>query len=365
MIGTRQMSALVMLAVAMAILFAGSTGPAHAGEFKEWIKNSNAEHYQQTEFKMVDPKGDAFLMRRLDLIPGKLLDALVHNNYRKDDAIEEDDQKKIPYQIGKTKSVDVDRLINRIRQLMRDTPKITPVRGEEHEWCPEAKRYLLYGFWHRLGRFLTGKQKDFPAPLLFRSKLFLLLACGWTSRYAVTGQEKELEARLMTYPDRGVQLHDAFGESYLLNRGNVYLTLLTLENVLAGDPYRLDRDQMPIQKKLAYIRNDSAPVGDNYGAWYHFFGIGMYGLMRPGFVSRSVGEIEALGSYFLEGPDKQETYFNRMGAIFGRKLAKMLKRETWKQPLRPDERTDYMTQGEFAGATGATDCMDGGKLRRP
>ena len=28
-------------------------------------------------------------------------------------------------------------------------------------WSPEAQRYMFYGFWHRLGRFILGKQKEF------------------------------------------------------------------------------------------------------------------------------------------------------------------------------------------------------------
>ena len=221
-------------------------------------------------------------------------------------------------------------------------PQITPTMGEEHDWSPDAKKYLFYGFWQRLGRHIFGKQKEFPCPIFLRSKLFLCLACGWTSRYLVTGQEKALTERIMKYPDRRVQIHHMFAESYKLNKGNVYLTFLTCENVLAGDPYREDRENDPLQKKLAYIRHDSKDIGDNYGAWYHFFGISLYGLLRAGAVSRSVAEIESIGSFFMEGADKQEDYINRYGAIFGKKFKKMMKKETWKIPLQPTDRTDYM-----------------------
>ena len=182
-----------------------------------------------------------------------------------------------------------------------------------------------------------------------RSKLFLCLACGWTSRYMLTGQEEALKAIIMAAPDRSLNIHDLFRESYVLNKGNLYLTLLTCENVLAGDPYRTDRGSDPIQVKLAYIRNDSSPAGDNYGAWYHFFGIGMYGFVRAPFVARAVAEIESFGSLFLEGPDKQEDFINRLGAIWGRKLEKMVKNKTYLSPLRSDERTDYLLNS-FNGA---------------
>jgi hypothetical protein len=341
--GSRLLKTLVLLVV-LAV-------PANAGEFKQWIKTHEATHYQQTGFCLEDPKGDAFLIRKLDQVPQKLLEALVKSSYPQAEiekekelkALEEAEKGKAGYQIGRTVPIDVDRLVNKCREIMLSYyPRIVPTMGEEHRWSPEAKRYLIYGFWHRLGRHIFRKQKEFPSPLFFRSKLFLLLACGWTSRYAVTGQEEALKARIMLYPDGKMQLHHMFTESYVLNKGNLYLTFLTAENVLAGDPYRVDRENDPVQKKLAYLRHDSVQMGDNYGAWYHFFGISMYALVRTGVVSRAVAEIESLGSLFLEGKDKQEDYINRYGAIFGKKFKNMFKDNLWAQPLKLDERTDYM-----------------------
>lgn len=326
-----------------------------ASEFKEWLKMYEGTHYQQPAFALEDQKGDAHLIRKLDQVPMKLLQALVKSSYPQAEiekekelkALEEAQEKALKdgagYKIGKSVPIDVDRLVNKCREIILNYyPNIVPTLGEEHQWSPEAKRYLTYGFWHRLGRHVFRKQREFPSPLFLRSKMFLLLACGWTSRYAVTGQEKALSERIMMYPDGKVQLHHMFMESYVLNRGNIYLTMLTAENVLAGDPYRVDRENDPIQKKLAYIRHDTVQMGDNYGAWYHFFGIGMYSIIRTGLVSRSVAEIESIGSLFLEGKDKQEDYINRYGAIFGKKFKKMFNENLWQRPLGKDDRTDYM-----------------------
>ena len=335
----------------LAILLVVLVNPVMAGEFKQWIKTHAATHYQQNGFCLEDPKGDAFLIRKLDQVPKLLLDSLVKNSYPQAEiekekelqALENAAKDKNGYVIGKSIPVDVDRLVNKCRAIMLYYyPRIVPTLGEEHRWSPEAKRYLVYGFWHRFGRHIFRKQKEFPSPLFFRSKLFLLLACGWTSRYAVTGQEAALTERILKYPDGKMQLHHMFQESYVLNRGNLYLTLLTAENVLAGNPYRVDRENDPIQKKLAYLRHDSLQMGDNYGAWYHFFGISMYALVRAGVVSRAVAEIESLGSLFLEGKDKQEDYINRYGAIFGKKFKKMFKDQLWLKALEQNERTDYM-----------------------
>lgn len=322
-----------------------------AGEFKDWLKMYEGVHYQQPNFALEDAKGDAHLIRKLDQVPTKLLQALVKSSYPQAEiekekelkALEEAQKHDAGYQIGRTVPIDVDRFVNKCHEIMLNYyPHITPTLGEEHRWTPEARRYLTYGFWHRLGRHIFRQQKEFPSPLFLRSKIFLLLACGWTSRYAITGQEAALSARIMMYPDGKVQLHHMFMESYVLNRGNIYLTMLAAENVLAGDPYRVDRENDPIQKKLAYIRHDSIAMGDNYGAWYHFFGIGMYAIVRTGLVSRSVAEIESLGSLFLEGKDKQEDYINRYGAIFGMKFRRMFNEGLWQRPLGKEERTDYM-----------------------
>ncbi|MFZ2956202.1 MAG: hypothetical protein WA705_04875 [Candidatus Ozemobacteraceae bacterium] len=373
----RVMFLLGILAMGLGLNSSATAAPEPELNVKDWVKLTNGEHYQQTQLLRFDPKADAFLIRKLDQMPWKLVNTLIKNDYPQNevekakelDALEsqqnaealssvsgssfpgktpESDNFKASavkphFTIGKTPSINVERLCNKIHEIILQHPDITPVITIEHDWSPDAQHYMLYGFWQRFAAFLTGHQKEFPSPLFFRSKLFLLLGCGWTSRYAFTGYEAPLVKFIMSQPDRSVQMHDVFREAYLLTRGDVYLTLLTAENVLAGNPYREDRQNDPLQKKLLYIRNDSAPYGDNYGAWYHFYGIGLYGLVRPSFIARAVGEIESLGSIFLEGFDRQEDYINRLGAIFGRKLNRLIEKGAWKKPLTKDDRTDYMT----------------------
>ncbi|PKK88963.1 MAG: hypothetical protein CVV64_16465 [Candidatus Wallbacteria bacterium HGW-Wallbacteria-1] len=344
--GTKILTLVAGIILTFALSAAARFSPAMAGEFRDWLKTSNGEHYQQPEYAPVDPKGDAYLIRKIDQVPMKLVNALIKKDYREEDIKKEEETRK-EFEIGRSRSIEPDRMVNKFREIIQDLPEIELTRGKEHEWCPEAEKYMLYGFWDRLGRFATGKQKDFPAPLLLRSKLFLLLACGWTSRYAVTGQEKALEDWILSRPDRSLLYHDLFRESYILNKGDMYLSILTCENVLAGDPYVENRAAQPAQMKLRYIRNDSRQLGDNYGAWYHFYGLMLYGIVRPGLVTRFVAETESLGSFFLEGADKQEDYINRVGAIFSKKLSKMVTDRTWMIPLGDDDRTDYLTQDEF------------------
>ena len=294
--------------------------------------------YRQDSLLRIDPIGDAYLLRKLDTIPAKLLyhlfvEPMPQNEKRPDGE---------RFRIGSSIPIDTDRLLNKCAEIMRaHFPDIFPCVGEEHRWSDEAEQYLRFGFWHRLGRHWSGKQKDFPAPTLGCSKLLICLACAWTSRYCVTGMEEALKERAMTYPDRAVLPHNLFEESYVLNGGDLYLTLLTCENILAGMPFRLDRDEDPFQKKLAYIRHDSKEYGDNYGAWYHFFGIALYGLMRPECTSVFIADTESFGSFFYEGRDRQENLINHHGALFGRRLRTMLEDAAWWLRTTED-RTDYM-----------------------
>lgn len=340
----RKPALLLLLAIVLPATSAASAAPLRdtlvqgRGTFIETIDSGfRSGMYRQSGLLLDDPVGDAFLLRKLDTIPIKLFKYFFHS-------LPQDDRAAPAYNVGKTVPVDVDKLLNKCAEIMRRYfPDIFPSAGQEHEWSEEAKRYHLPRlYWHKLGRRLGGRQQDFPAPTFGRSKLLICLACGWTSRYCVTGQEDALIQRVMTYPDKGVQPHDLFAESYVLNKGNLYLTFLTCENILAKMPFRPGRGKDLMQRKLAYIRHDSAERGDNYGAWYHFFGIALYAFMRPPGESRFVAETESFGSFFYEGPDRQEDYFNRYGAIFGAKLRKMLEDGAWWLLPCGSRHTDYL-----------------------
>lgn len=312
-------------------------------EFWKWLEYSyESEHYQQDGLMLTDPRSDAHIIRRLDSIPAKLLGSIGRGSLPQTE----------PFRIGKTLPFDYERLLNQCGEIMvRHYPDIYPTLGEEHEWSPEARRYLYYGFWHRVWRYGICGQKDFPMPAFLRSKLLLCLAFGWTSRYCVTGQERALEERILSYPDHSVRIHDLFDESYVLNDGNLYLTLLTCENVLAGDPHRWRRQHDALQQKLSYIRHDSKELGDNYGAWYHLFGAALYGLVRPEFVSLFVVNTESFGSLFIEGADRQESLINHFGAVFGSRLRRMIDNGTWGISPRIGGRTDYMLPNTIREAT--------------
>lgn len=335
----------VLALLLCALAPAGQTRPQdrrqslRESEFFRIIEGSyESGMYRQDSLMLTDPVGDAYMLRKLDTVPVKLLRHLFVTPLPQ----LEDRPEKQPYKTAGTVPIDNDRLLNKCAEIMRSHfPDIFPTLGEEHKWSPEASQYLSYGFWHRLGRHWAGKQKDFPASTFGTSKLLVCLACGWTSRYCVTGQEEALRERILTYPDRGIEPHNLFEESYVLNSGNLYLTFLTCENVLTAMPFRPRRSDDPIQRRLAYIRHDSRELGDNYGAWYHFFGIALYSMMRPDNVGVFVADTESFGSFFYEGPDPQEDRINHYGAIFGSRLRKMFEDASW-WLTGPQDRTDYL-----------------------
>ena len=298
--------------------------------FRTWLERSfESEMYQQDSVMLVDEMGDAMLIRKLDTAIIKIASALFNQDLPQ--AVADRARQTEGFRMGKSYPLDNELLLSRFAEVIRrNYPDITPQLGEEHVWSPAARRYLQYGYWHRLWRRVTGRQQDFPCPVFKQSKLFLCLACGWTARYCITGTEDALTERIMSYPDRNLRIEELFAESYVLNRGNVYMTLLACENVLAGHPHRPDRDSDPLQRKLSYIRDDSEELGDNYGAWYHFFGIALYSMLRTRTVAILVANTESMGSFFMEGPDRQETLINHYGALFGRELRKMIVRERWR-----------------------------------
>jgi|LSQX01.3.fsa_nt_gb hypothetical protein len=281
--------------------------------------------YQQTSPAWVDPEGDAHLIRLLDRIPERLIGALFSHLLRGEKWDQRDGSVRPPHRVGREAPVDVQALGRDFQDLVRETG-IRPTLGPEHKWSPEAKKYRRLGFWRRVGNWMRGGQ-DFPTPDVPASKLFLLLATGQTARFALTGKESALETALMRRPDRSVTPSDLLRESYVLNQGDLYATLLTAENVLARDPYDPRRDEQPLQRKLEYLRNDTPEVGDNFAAWYHFFGTALYALKRPAWLAQVVARTETAGSILLEGPDRQEAFINRQGAEFGSLLRRMVAEE--------------------------------------
>lgn len=204
---------------------------------------------------------------------------------------------------------------------------IPPRYGKPHRWSTE--------FASRYGNNIEN------APYTRFSKLLLALSSGITHRFMTTDQELLLIHYILSRPDQSVTIAELFRRSYRLNGGDVYLTLLSLENVLA-EFWRTDnRENRAITRKLALVTNQFQGRGDKFGTWYHFFGIMLYAYVTDEATARAAANAESIGSHVLSRGEveTQEDFMNEQGAVVGAKLKEVvLYRKN--RDYRPDG-TDY------------------------
>lgn len=149
------------------------------------------------------------------------------------------------------------------------------------------------------------------------SKLLMALGTASSSRFMYVGQEETLIAWIKDQPDNSVTLTDLFRRSLALNDGNVYLTVLTIENVLSDATFEEDREYTAVNKKLADLY---AASPNKFGDWYHFFGT-----MLAGYAGEPADAIAALyGTYRKisrgDAAEKATIAADKAGADIGIKL---------------------------------------------
>lgn len=212
--------------------------------------------------------------------------------------------------------------------------KLQPQLGTVHKWNAEIKKELHKNF------------------VLFSrmSKLLVALSRGGSSNYLVTGTEEDLKDYIISRPQNSITLEEMFRASYRINKGDVYLTLLTIENLLSKFWLTSHRSKRVISTKLKDITNFNYRT-DKFGSWYHLFGIMLYGYAEGGFKSKVVGNIETLGSmimgHFVD--EKQETYINSRGGPIGSRIRRFIKKkkyETFKLDSKFIEEDFYMDLDE-------------------
>jgi len=187
--------------------------------------------------------------------------------------------------------------------------------GEEHKWSPEVRKQL------------GGKC---AIPLMF-SKMLLALAAGQTALHMATGLEgKYLDWILEQKPD-SITPESAFRAALRLSKGNVYLALLTIENVYSAAWKRPDREDLPWARRVRSIINSHGPGRDNFGPWYHMWGTTLFSYVRGSGAAKLVSKLETAGTMSIANSDRaQKHHANIAGASVGGRLAKMVDRETYK-----------------------------------
>lgn len=228
------------------------------------------------------------------------------------------EQKKF-YIEGKKNPVKVKPFVLMVNQIIQEelANGITPKIGQVHVWSSEIKKSKeARGSW-----------------VLACSKILVALARGETSQYLVTGKEAELEDWMIQRPMRSVEAHDLIRQSYRLNSGDMYLTLLTIENVLSRFWRHEKREYLPITLRLKPFVSTLGGHGDLFGSWYHFFGVMLYGYVAGAFKAKLIGSIETIGSHLLAGfeDEHQEDYVNSHGGEIGAKIKKSILKKSYEK----------------------------------
>lgn len=294
--------------------------------------NYDKDLYRQSEYQLVDPEGDQALIRRASVVPKHSLEALFSDEKftRKGDvwmpeiwetldplagrAPEPVSSPETSIQ-GRERPIKLAEFAEMMDQVLREEALrgMKPVVGAFHRWAPETK-------------------ENIKSPVLIFSKIFVSLSMGFTYRFMTTGHERGLWQWMMTQDYNSITFPEMFRASLRLNQGDVYLALLTVENLLAANWRYPGRESLPATKRLRPITSGYNYSYDKFGTWYHFFGMILYGYTTGSSLRSSVvGRVEALGSNVLSrGVDKtQKQWFNKLGGHVGEALRDSVEKGTY------------------------------------
>lgn len=208
-----------------------------------------------------------------------------------------------PLRVGATRRM----LAQVIYEEARDG--IEPTYGEPIRWSPQFRR---------------------RHPLPKASRLLLTLSWGRSSYTMRTGREEALIDWMLERPDHSVTLESLFRQVYRLCDGDVHLALLTAENVLSRYLFDPDRERIELILRLHPLVHTWEDRGDQFGAWYHLFGMMLYTYVEGGFAGRVAASAESFGSHVSNPPgmvEHQEDHINRIGAALGGFLRRFVRQE--------------------------------------
>ncbi len=327
----------------------GSRGPAAAGY--------DQNLYEQSNYLLDDPAGDDALVIRASKVPKNIFSFLKkksagQNPHELDDwAPDESELKDIsnlpfknlsdssqPSFQGRDNPLKVQELTTAFGQIIKEeylNHHLQPKFGQIHRWSTD------------------NSQKQITSSYVMGfDKVFIALSLGFTNRFMKTDREPELKTWMLAQAYSSITLPTLFWQSYVLNKGDVYLTLLTIENVLASNWRFPGRENMPLTKRLKPIASGYNYDSDRYGTWYHLFGMMLFGYIKSGTTANMVGRVEALGSNVMSGfnVDKtQKQWMNKQGGFVGQNLKRMILTGSWNQiSLNPENLSEdrYLNRTE-------------------
>ncbi len=327
----------------------GSRGPATAGY--------DQSLYEQSNYLLDDPAGDDALVIRASKVPKNIFSFLKkkssgQNPHELDDWAPDESELKdtsnLPFKNltdssrptfqGRDNPIKVQGLARAFGQIIKEEyldHQLQPRLGQIHRWSAD-----------------TSQKRITSSYIMGFDKVFIALSLGFTNRFMKTDREPELKAWILAQPYSSITLPTFFRQSYVLNEGDVYLTLLTIENVLASNWRFPGRENMPLTKRLKPIASGYNYDSDRYGTWYHLFGMMLFGYIKSGTTANMVGRVEALGSNVMSGfnVDKtQKQWMNKQGGFVGQNLKRMVLSGSWKKiSLAPENLSEdrYLNQAE-------------------
>jgi hypothetical protein len=267
---------------------------------------------------LVDPEGDEAILQRVQTIPKNIFHAVVHGE-TPDDIHPEEWQLREPLKQsapllvdpaqpsiqGRLNPIRVEGLIKAFTEIISEEYRngIQPSLGQVHQWAPET-----------LDKFRGKPGTD----VLLISKLLAVMALGESQIYTPTGQGRALFDWILTQPFNSITLPELFRATYKLNDGDVYSSLLTIQNLMAANWKYPARENLPTTQRLKPITLGFNYAEDRFGTWYHFFGMILYGYVYGPQQAHFVGWTESVGSRILSNYNhSQKRWFNVIGGDVG------------------------------------------------
>ncbi len=185
-------------------------------------------------------------------------------------------------------------------------------KGDSHKWSEQFKKEKKF--------FSNQTIKSLP------SKMLAALSGGKSVDLMVTEKEKDLASFILGQKRSSLTPQELFRKSYQLNQGNVYLSLLTIENVLANGWLHPKRGEFKHTQNLKPFGKVFGSQGDVFGHWYHMFGMIYYGYEKGGFHAAVAGKVEAVGSSVISKfqNERQENRINMSAGKVGSNLRKYI-----------------------------------------
>lgn len=309
----------------LAVLLIGAAQPVFA----------QAITYRQEQLKLIDPDGDEVLLKLFsDTCKTGIKKCITFTNVPPAES-----QLRVPRFASENPVLDIEdnRVVDNSKAEAMFDMEATLARLKS---IMKNGRYKI-----SLGTMHRWALKDFLSAKVVASKILMCLATATSARFMYVGQEVPLINWILSRQDNSVTIEQLFEESYNLNKGNVYLTVLTIENVLSDSTFEADREKTAVNRKLSDLYAGSP---NKFGDWYHLFGT-----MLAGYANEHAEAIADLYGVYRKisrgsNAEKATISADKIGAKMGRQLRqfvfdndKELQRELVEQIKKRDNAIKY------------------------